>query len=130
MFRRRNIFLSAVNVCAVVYSVIYYNSLRRRSFLTRTAILYPEQSFGYTYEKMLMMYHFWFMGCVDVNGWLQWIIHWSDLEQNNFWQSLYLEKFQLSSNTVPIFGTFGFLTDTHWQLYSNILLKIVGKNWQ
>ena len=44
MFRRRNIFLSLVNVCAVVYSVMYYNSLRRRSFLTRTAILLPGQS--------------------------------------------------------------------------------------
>jgi DDE superfamily endonuclease len=44
MFSKRNILLPMLNVCAIIYFVIQYNNLRRRSTLTRTAILLPGQS--------------------------------------------------------------------------------------
>jgi len=44
MFRNRNIISPIITVCAVFLAVVQYNSLRRRTRLTRTAILYPGQS--------------------------------------------------------------------------------------
>ena len=44
MFRNRNIITPIITVCAVFLAVAQYNSLRRRTRLTRTAILYPGQS--------------------------------------------------------------------------------------
>ena len=44
MFRNRNIITPIITVCAVFLAVVQYNSLRRTTRLTRTAILYPGQS--------------------------------------------------------------------------------------
>ena len=41
---RRNMISSLVSVCAVIYAVVHYNSIRQRTKLTRTAILIPAAS--------------------------------------------------------------------------------------
>ena len=59
---------------------------------------------------------------VDVNDWLQLIIDWSDLEQNDFWQSIYLKKFQLS----PI--QFQYLERLDFWQAPNYILRNVSYN--